>query len=180
MSAATRLGIGITTAMRQLVAGQLGTSRGPQTDANPGGLPIDVFDGLRADLSADRSQFSKDPSAPLYGANRPGNTVSQGLRDSFWLLQGLPRRLATPLPACSSKRGIQRAYRPRERRSVALRTLGAEDAPVFGLCRRVTHGWPARRASSRAAVALVAGASARMWMPAPRLLRLCYDDGNVR
>ena len=57
-----------------------------KTDANPGGLPIDVFDGLRADLSADRSQFYKDLSAPFYGANRPGNTVSQGLRDSFWLL----------------------------------------------------------------------------------------------
>jgi non-heme chloroperoxidase len=58
----------------------------PHAEANPGGLPIDLFDGLRADLSADRSQFYKDLSAPFYGANRPGNTVSQGLRDSFWLL----------------------------------------------------------------------------------------------
>ena len=57
-----------------------------KTDANPGGLPIEVFDGLRASLSADRSQFYQDISAPFYGANRPGNTVSQGLRDSFWLL----------------------------------------------------------------------------------------------
>jgi non-heme chloroperoxidase len=55
-----------------------------KTDANPGGLPIEVFDGLRASLSADRSQFYEDISAPFYGANRPGNTVSQGLRDSFW------------------------------------------------------------------------------------------------
>src|SRR5438067_10438589 len=53
--------------------------------ANPGGLPIDVFDGIRASVLADRSQFCKDLSAPFYGANRPGSKVSQGLRDSFWL-----------------------------------------------------------------------------------------------
>jgi len=41
---------------------------------------------LRADLTADRSQFYKDLSAPFYGANRPGSTVSQGLRDWFWLM----------------------------------------------------------------------------------------------
>ena len=57
-----------------------------KTDANPEGLPIEVFDGLRAGLVADRSQFYKDLSAPFYGANRPGSNVSQGLRDSFWLL----------------------------------------------------------------------------------------------
>jgi non-heme chloroperoxidase len=57
-----------------------------KTDANPGGLPIEVFDVLRASLSADRSQFYEDLSAPFYGANRPGNAVSQGLRDSFWLM----------------------------------------------------------------------------------------------
>jgi non-heme chloroperoxidase len=57
-----------------------------KTDANPGGLPIEVFDGLRTGLAADRSQFYKDLSGPFYGANRPGSTVSQGLRDSFWLL----------------------------------------------------------------------------------------------
>ena len=56
-----------------------------KTDANPGGLPIAVFDQLRAGVQADRSQFWKDLSAPFYGANRPGSKVSQGLRDSFWL-----------------------------------------------------------------------------------------------
>jgi non-heme chloroperoxidase len=55
-----------------------------KTEANPGGLPIEVFDGLRAGLSADRSQFYEDLSAPFYGANREGSTVSQGLRDQFW------------------------------------------------------------------------------------------------
>jgi non-heme chloroperoxidase len=59
-----------------------------KTDANPGGLPIEVFDQLRAGVAADRSQFFKDLSAPFYGANRPGSQVSQGLRDSFWM-QGM-------------------------------------------------------------------------------------------
>src|ERR1700686_4752422 len=56
-----------------------------KTAANPGGLPIEVFDQLRAGLSADRSQFYKDLSAPFFGANRPGSKVSQGTRDAFWL-----------------------------------------------------------------------------------------------
>ena len=56
-----------------------------KTPANPVGLPIEVFDQLRASVQADRAQFFKDLSAPFYGANRPGSKVSQGLRDSFWL-----------------------------------------------------------------------------------------------
>ena len=59
-----------------------------KTLTNPGGLPIDVFDGIRASVLADRSQFFKDLSLPFYGANRPDSKVSQGLRDSFWL-QGM-------------------------------------------------------------------------------------------
>ena len=59
-----------------------------KTAANPGGLPIEVFDGIRAGVLADRSQFFKDLTTPFYGANRPGAKVSQGLRDSFWL-QGM-------------------------------------------------------------------------------------------
>jgi non-heme chloroperoxidase len=59
-----------------------------KTEANPAGLPISVFDELRAAVLADRAQFFKDLSAPFYGANRPGAMVSQGLRDSFWL-QGM-------------------------------------------------------------------------------------------
>jgi len=51
---------------------------------NPGGLPIETFDGIRAAVLADRSQFFKDLSGPFYGANRPGAKVSQGVRDSFW------------------------------------------------------------------------------------------------
>ena len=59
-----------------------------KTPANPGGLPMEVFDGIRAGVLNDRSQFFKELSVPFYGANRPGAKVSQGLRDSFWL-QGM-------------------------------------------------------------------------------------------
>jgi non-heme chloroperoxidase len=59
-----------------------------QTGANPGGLPISVFDGLRASVVADRSQFWKELSMPFYSYNRPGAKVSDGVRNSFWL-QGM-------------------------------------------------------------------------------------------
>ncbi len=56
-----------------------------KTEANPGGLPIEAFDAIRAGVAANRSQFYKDLSAPFYGANRPDSKVSQGQRDQFWL-----------------------------------------------------------------------------------------------
>ena len=59
-----------------------------KTAANPGGLPISVFDGLRASVVADRSQFWKELSMPFYSYNRPGAKVSEGVRNSFWL-QGM-------------------------------------------------------------------------------------------
>jgi len=59
-----------------------------KTPTNPGGLPIEAFDQMRAAVLADRSQFFRDLSGPFYGANRPGATVSQGVRDSFWM-QGM-------------------------------------------------------------------------------------------
>lgn len=59
-----------------------------KTTANPGGLPLEAFDKIRAGVHADRSQFFKDLSSLFYGANRPNAAVSQGLRDSFWF-QGM-------------------------------------------------------------------------------------------
>ena len=64
-----------------------------KTAANPGGLPIDVFDGIRKGVLSDRSQFFKDLTMPFYGYNRPGAKVSEGVRDSFWLqgmMAGMP------------------------------------------------------------------------------------------
>jgi non-heme chloroperoxidase len=57
-----------------------------QTTANPGGLPLKVFDDIRAGVLKDRSQFFKDLSVPFFGANRADAMVSQGVLDTFWLL----------------------------------------------------------------------------------------------
>jgi len=60
-----------------------------KTPANPGGLPVEVFDGIRKGLIADRSQLFKDiPSGPFFGYNRPGAKASQGVIDAWWL-QGM-------------------------------------------------------------------------------------------
>ncbi len=59
-----------------------------QTPANPGGLPIAVFDGIREGVTNDRSQFYKDLTLPFYGFNRPGAKVSEGIRDHWWF-QGM-------------------------------------------------------------------------------------------
>ncbi len=56
-----------------------------KSGANPEGLPIEVFDGLRAGLDKDRSQFYQDLAIQFYGANRPGAKVSKGVLDQFWL-----------------------------------------------------------------------------------------------
>ncbi len=56
-----------------------------QSASNPDGVPLEVFDGLRAALAKDRSQFYKDLAMMFYGANRPGAQVSQGILDQFWL-----------------------------------------------------------------------------------------------
>jgi non-heme chloroperoxidase len=57
-----------------------------KTPANPGGVPIDVFDGIRAAVASDRAQFYRDlGNGPFFGANRPGSKVSLGIKDAFWL-----------------------------------------------------------------------------------------------
>jgi non-heme chloroperoxidase len=59
-----------------------------KTDKNPGGLPVSVFDGIRAGVVADRSQFFRDLTLPFYGYNREGAKISEGVRNHFWL-QGM-------------------------------------------------------------------------------------------
>jgi len=55
-----------------------------KTPANPGGLPIDVFNQLRAGVQADRSQFFKDLTMPFYGYNRPGAKPSEAIIENWW------------------------------------------------------------------------------------------------
>ena len=59
-----------------------------KTPGNPGGVPLSVFDGLRAGVQSDRSQFFKELTFPISGYNRPGAKTSEGVRESFWL-QGM-------------------------------------------------------------------------------------------
>ncbi|QNA83545.1 alpha/beta hydrolase [Sphingomonas sp. So64.6b] len=59
-----------------------------KSDANPGGLPIEVFDGFRTALAANRAQMYKEVPVPFYGYNRDGATISQGIMDHWWL-QGM-------------------------------------------------------------------------------------------
>jgi non-heme chloroperoxidase len=59
-----------------------------QTEKNPGGPPLSVFDGLRAAYVENRPQFYKDVTLPFYGFNRPGAKISEGLREKWWL-QGM-------------------------------------------------------------------------------------------
>ena len=66
-----------------------------KTAANPGGLPMEVFDGIRAGVAADRSKLFQDLSMPFYGYNRPGAAISEGVRQSFWM-QGM----MAGFPAC--------------------------------------------------------------------------------
>jgi non-heme chloroperoxidase len=57
-----------------------------KTEKNPGGLPLAVFDEIRAGVVKDRSQFFKDLSLPFYGYNNPGAKMSEGVRQEFWRL----------------------------------------------------------------------------------------------
>ena len=59
-----------------------------KTDKNPGGLPLSVFDGLRAQMVANRAEFYRDITLPFYGYNRPGAKISEGIRQRWWL-QGM-------------------------------------------------------------------------------------------
>src|SRR3984893_8518971 len=59
-----------------------------KTEKNPGGLPITVFDNIRAGVASDRSQFYKEIALPFYGYNRPGAKLSEGIREHWWL-QGM-------------------------------------------------------------------------------------------
>jgi non-heme chloroperoxidase len=57
-----------------------------KTPANPGGVPLEVFDSIRAGVAGDRAQFYRElGNGPFFGANRPGSKVSQGVKDAFWL-----------------------------------------------------------------------------------------------
>ncbi|HEY6222893.1 MAG TPA: alpha/beta hydrolase [Gemmatimonadales bacterium] len=94
-----------------------------KTPANPEGLPIEVFDGLRAGLVKDRSQTYREFAPAFYGANRPGAAVSQGILDQFWLW--------------SMQAGLKNAY---ESIKAFSETDFTEDLTQFDVPTLVLHG----------------------------------------
>jgi non-heme chloroperoxidase len=94
-----------------------------QTPANPEGLPMQVFDGIRAGLAKNPSQFYKDLALMFYGANRPGAKVSQGTLDQFWLW--------------SMQAGLKNAY---ESIKAFSETDFTEDLKKFDVPTLVLHG----------------------------------------
>jgi len=90
---------------------------------NPDGVPPEAFDGFRAGMMADRSQFYRDLAAPFYGANRPGAKVSQGILDSFWSI--------------SMQSGLKNSY---ECLKAIAETDFTEDLKKFDVPTLVLHG----------------------------------------
>jgi non-heme chloroperoxidase len=134
-----------------------------KTESNPGGLPIEVFDQIRAGVQADRSQFFKDLSAPFYGANRPGAKVSQGLRDAFWL-QGM-------------QAGLKNAY---DCIKVFSETDQTEDLKKFDVPTLIIHGDEDQivpiGASAMLSSKIVRGATLKVYPGAPHALCSTHKD----
>ena len=134
-----------------------------RTANNPAGTPIATFDGLRAGLLADRSQFYRDLSAPFYGANRPGAKVSQGLRDQFWLI--------------SMQASLEAAYDSIRAFSETDLTADVQRIDVPAL---IVHGDDDQivpiEASARATARLIKHAALKVYPGAPHGLTATHQD----
>ena len=134
-----------------------------KTPSNPGGLPIEAFDAIRAAVLADRAQFFKDLAMPFYGANRPSTKVSQGLRDSFWL-QGM-------------QAGFKNVF---ECIKVFSETDQTEDLRKFSVPTLIIHGDDDQivpiGASAQAAVKIVPKAHLKVYRGAPHGLCSTHKD----
>jgi non-heme chloroperoxidase len=134
-----------------------------KTAANPGGLPMDAFDQIRAGVVADRSQFFKDLTTPFYGANRPGAKVSQGLRDSFWL-QGM----------MAGHKGVIECIK------AFSETDFTEDLKTFGVPTLILHGDDDQivpiGASAMLSSKLVKGATLKVYPGAPHGMCSTHKD----
>jgi non-heme chloroperoxidase len=134
-----------------------------QTPANPEGLPIEVFDGIRAALLNDRSQTYRDFASPFYGANRPGAKVSQGVLDQFWLW--------------SMQSGLKNAY---ESIKAFSETDFTEDLKKFDVPTLVLHGEddqvvPVKNSAVKSA-RLIKGAKEIYYPGAPHGITATHQD----
>jgi non-heme chloroperoxidase len=134
-----------------------------QTPANPEGLPMKVFDDLRAGVLKDRSQFYKDLAVQFYGANRSGSEVSQGVLDQFWLW--------------SMQCGQLNAY---ESIKAFSETDFTEDLKKFDVPALVMHGEDDQivpvRDSARKSARLIPGAKEIYYPGAPHGLTATHQD----
>jgi non-heme chloroperoxidase len=131
--------------------------------ANPEGLPIEVFDDLRAKLAADRSQTYREFASPFYGANRPGSNVSQGVLDQFWLW--------------SMQSGLKNAY---ESIKAFSETDFTEDLKKFDVPTLVLHGEddqivPVKNSAVKSAQ-LIKGAKEIYYPGAPHGITATHQD----
>ncbi|HEU4586795.1 MAG TPA: alpha/beta hydrolase [Gemmatimonadaceae bacterium] len=134
-----------------------------KSDANPEGLPIELFDEMRRTILADRSQFYMDLAKPFYGANRPGSKVSQGLLDQFWLW--------------SMEAGLKNAY---ESIKAFSETDFTEDLKKFDVPTLVLHGEddqivPVRNSAVKTA-RIVKGAKDIYYPGAPHGITATHQD----
>jgi len=125
-----------------------------KTAANPEGLPMELFDGIRASLMKDRSQAYRDFAVPFYGANRPGAKVSQGILDQFW--------------SWSMQSGLKNAY---ESIKAFSETDFTEDLEKFDVPTLVLHGDDDQivpiGASAMRSSKLIKGATLKVYPGAP-------------
>jgi non-heme chloroperoxidase len=134
-----------------------------KTPANPEGLPLEVFDGLRTGLFNDRSQFYKDLALQFYGANRPGAQVSPGILDQFWLW--------------SMQSGLKSAY---ESIKAFSETDFTEDLERFDVPTLVMHGEDDQivnvHDSARKSARLIKGAREIYYPGAPHGITATHQD----
>jgi len=134
-----------------------------RTAANPEGLPMEVFDAIRAGVAGDRSQYYKDLAVAFYGANRPGAKVSQGTLDQFWLW--------------SMQAGARAAY---ECVKAFSETDFTADLKKFDVPTLVLHGEDDQivpvKNSARKAARLIKGATEIYYPGAPHGLTATHQD----
>lgn len=134
-----------------------------KTASNPEGLPIEVFDKLRSDLTKNPSQFYKDLAIPFYGANRPGANVPQGTLDQFWLW--------------SMQAGLKNAY---ESIKAFSETDFTEDLKKFDVPTLVLHGEDDQivpvKDSAKKSARLIKGAREIYYPGAPHGLTATHQD----
>ena len=134
-----------------------------KTEANPEGLPIEVFNDMRKGLMRDRSQFYKDLSIQFYGANRPGAVVSKGILEQFWLW--------------SMQAGLLNAY---ESIKAFSETDFTEDLKKFDVPTLVMHGEDDQivpvKDSAKKSASLIKGAKEIYYPGKPHGLTATYQD----